>query len=434
MSEDLLHKINLKHRMRDPLYGFIWLTQEELEIIDTPIFQRLRRISQLALTKYVYPSAEHSRFVHSLGVLQCATNIFLELVRNSEDLNKRDDLDILLKKLRFAALLHDIGHLAYSHASEQTLLGDTLKHEDVSKYIIQNYEPIKHVLLKCFNDATILNRISSLAAGKVIKEDELLKKIISGVFDADRADYLIRDSYICGVKYGQFDVERFIGSFIVKNGQYCIRYEHLNAVELMVFARYQYNMQVPFHRTRQGYDIVLSKFIEKQKENIQTGIQKQKGEIVTINYDTFVKFDDYYVFELIKKFAGEDNFAKILMRDKAKLHPVFDYTCNAENAYYKKLYEQFIKGLISEGLEENVSFFKTVKNVKIYDLLKISDEQNESDYKVLKDDKLIDLFEMSPVLFGNTNANEMIIYRVYVDDNCIGTAKKVLQNVMNKTL
>jgi len=64
------------HRIRDPIYGYIWLTEAELNIIDTPIFQRLRRIGQLALTKYVYPTAEHSRLVHSLGVLQAATNIF----------------------------------------------------------------------------------------------------------------------------------------------------------------------------------------------------------------------------------------------------------------------------------------------------------------------------------------------------------------------
>lgn len=69
-------QLDFKHRMRDPIYGFIQLTQVELDIIDTPIFQRLRRVHQLALTKYVYPSAEHSRFVHSIGVMHCATLIY----------------------------------------------------------------------------------------------------------------------------------------------------------------------------------------------------------------------------------------------------------------------------------------------------------------------------------------------------------------------
>jgi HD superfamily phosphohydrolase len=67
--------LNPTHRIRDPIYGYIWLTDTELELVDTPVFQRLRKINQLALTKYVYPTAEHSRFVHSLGVVQAASGI-----------------------------------------------------------------------------------------------------------------------------------------------------------------------------------------------------------------------------------------------------------------------------------------------------------------------------------------------------------------------
>ena len=90
--------IQPKHRIRDPIYGYIWLTDSELKIIDTPVFQRLRRISQLALTRYVYPSAEHSRFVHSLGVLQAATNIFYEVLRFNPQL--KEDRNLKRKKGR----------------------------------------------------------------------------------------------------------------------------------------------------------------------------------------------------------------------------------------------------------------------------------------------------------------------------------------------
>ena len=84
---DLLQKIGAVNKIRDPIYGYIWFTESEREIIDDPLFQRLRRIHQLALTKYVYPAAEHSRFTHSLGVLQAATNIFLEFFRANPDQN-----------------------------------------------------------------------------------------------------------------------------------------------------------------------------------------------------------------------------------------------------------------------------------------------------------------------------------------------------------
>ena len=142
--------LNPTHRIRDPIYGYIWLTDAELEIVDTPVFQRLRRIGQLALTKYVYPTAEHSRFVHSLGVFQAATNIFDEVLRfNPQLVNGHDSqLQQDLKVLRFAALLHDIGHMPFSHATEDVFLNKSISHEDIGKYIIQNHKKISEIIEK----------------------------------------------------------------------------------------------------------------------------------------------------------------------------------------------------------------------------------------------------------------------------------------------
>lgn len=126
-----------RNKIRDPIYGFIPLTVHERRVIDTPLFQRLRRINQLALTKYVYPSAEHSRFVHSIGVMQCATMI-LRGVFSHVDTRLRwlKPSEHGLKVLRYAALLHDIGHLPFSHAVEKQWLHG-LEHEDVSIHIIK---------------------------------------------------------------------------------------------------------------------------------------------------------------------------------------------------------------------------------------------------------------------------------------------------------
>jgi HD superfamily phosphohydrolase len=131
--------IEIAHRIRDPIYGFIPLTQLELDIIDTPIFQRLRLVHQLALTKYVYPAAEHTRFVHSIGVMHCASLIY-EGIYNHKDIKVYSEPNKNgIQILRLAALLHDIGHLPFSHAAEQEFLPKGISHENISEFIISNY-------------------------------------------------------------------------------------------------------------------------------------------------------------------------------------------------------------------------------------------------------------------------------------------------------
>ena len=124
------------NRFRDPIYGFVYLSDAEQRIVDTPIFQRLRRIHQLALEKYVYPGAEHSRFGHSLGVVHTATRLYESLFSKPDHLTPRqiDGKRQAIKTLRFAALLHDIGHLPFSHAVELELLPNGIGHEDVSAF------------------------------------------------------------------------------------------------------------------------------------------------------------------------------------------------------------------------------------------------------------------------------------------------------------
>ncbi|RLE25045.1 MAG: hypothetical protein DRJ50_03640 [Actinobacteria bacterium] len=262
--------LNPTHRIRDPIYGYIWLTDTELELVDTPVFQRLRRINQLALTKYVYPTAEHSRFVHSLGVVQAATNIFYEVLRFNPDIfnNDAQELQKHLQIVRFAALLHDIGHMPFSHAAEQVFLDGNFTHEDISKYIIQNNPSISNKIKK---DGIKPQIVASLLKGKPLKEYSLLKKFISGEFDADRADFLLRDSYFCGVKYGEYDYIRYAGSFRIipdkdRQAVFAIEKGNLHAVEAFLLARYHYYLQVPFHRTRRGFDIVLERYFNDLRE------------------------------------------------------------------------------------------------------------------------------------------------------------------------
>lgn len=265
-----LEEIGVRRKVRDPIYGYIGLTNQGLAIIDTPLFQRLRRVHQLALTKYVYPSAEHSRFSHSLGVLQAATRIFQELFKSekahAEGWDKARQ-NQMLKKLRLAALLHDIGHQPFSHGGEESFLPAGVKHEDITVHIIKNYRPIADVISEMD-----IQGVDLFFKPNPSSRDAALRMILSGELDADRADYLLRDSHCCVVKYGQYDFERYVQAFqLITWGRDSgvprlnVREGDIYILEAFLMARYHYSLQVLYHRTRVGYDLVLKKISSGQK-------------------------------------------------------------------------------------------------------------------------------------------------------------------------
>ena len=380
---DILEKfINPEFRFRDPIYGFIKVNDQELKIIDTLIFQRLRRIHQLSLNKYVYPTAEHSRFTHSIGVLQMATNIFLNLYKNSKwyfDEYFKEDIEVALKTLRFAALLHDIGHTPFSHSAEDVLLGDGIKHEQVGQFIIENYPEIKNTIK---SSGIRPKDVSSLLYGNVPSRFAILKDIISGLLDADRADYLLRDSYFCGVKYGEYDFNRFFQIFSIKEDRggirLAIKEEDIYLVEAFLLARYHYTLQVPFHRTRAGYDIVLRNYINFLKEDgrIPDFIKIKNNKVEDLNFEEFCNFDDYYIFENVKKDCKSNKWARMLLRQE-HLIPVFDHIVTETNKYE-------VQHLISEleenkGLEREKDFFVSKNVMKVSSLLKKHNYDEEND-------------------------------------------------------
>lgn len=223
--------------IRCPVHGFIGLTDLELRIIDQPAFQRLRRIKQLAWTDYVYPGASHSRFEHSLGVMHLAGRLYEAVVKASEDTLKEvfKYTDAGLSRdwqiVRLAALLHDVGHPPFSHATEHLLpmkapenyslfsgTADPVKryaHEDYSVAIIEKIlaEVIEQHPSNRRNSKITANEVTSLISNQAPEGANLFwKDIISGQLDADRMDYLLRDSLHAGVSYGNFDLNRIVSS------------------------------------------------------------------------------------------------------------------------------------------------------------------------------------------------------------------------------
>lgn len=436
----------MKHRFRDPIHGFIGVTDDELKIIDTPLFQRLRRIHQLALTKYVYPTAEHSRFTHSLGVLQSATKIFDGIYQNEKsDLglfskktnsdDKEKDITLKLKTLRFAALLHDIGHLPFSHAAEKFILEDKTNHEGIGVYIILNYRPIRDAIQ---SSGVEPNHVAGLISGAVTNEYYILKNIISGQLDADRADYLLRDSYVCGVKYGEYDYQRYIQSFFMKQGsevglQLCIDEKNIYLVESFLMARYHYNLQVPYHRTRTGYDLVLQKYIETLKENFNfpNFINfESEDKPFEIDFEVFEMFDDYDIFNYIKKDYAQGNiWAKMLMR-QGHLIPVFDHikTTDGEmNFQFNTIKTKMNKEL---GLIEKEDYFSYTDNLEVSKLVTNSGEINTekaSVFVVNQNGDLENIVKYSQVI--QQLSKPVQIYRIYVKVEYKEITEKIIQDV-----
>lgn len=398
---NIVKDLHLKHRLRDPLYGFIRLNDLELNIIDLPIFQRLRRISQLALTKYVYPTAEHSRFVHSLGVLEAVTRILTEILYR-DDGQRYSIAEI--QQIRLAALLHDIGHLPFSHATEKILL-DRGSHEEISIKIIETHRP----LIDLLNSHEIKTESITQIIGK--KYNNKMYDLISGVFDADRADYLRRDSYMCGVEYGNYDFIRYISSLKYDglNEQYIINEDDIHTVEAFISARYNYNQQVVYHRTRAGYNIVIREYIKELLQRNNTNIRKIYIDLLDI--DNYIWFDDYTFVEQAKKDMqniqlNSNTWAAYFLRLKHlkcidQIH-VYGNPDNSQFASQNRNKIAILNDLKNEFENQGKVFVEVSKNNAIK--LRNNSNENEQDNKSLYGVKLrysnknIDIIEYSPVL------------------------------------
>lgn len=203
------------------MHGFIRFSENEREVIDHPLFRRLRYIRQLALTEYVYPGATHSRFEHSLGVMEIASRAFDRLAAAHGDMLEAtiakvagfEDKPLAKARqvLRFAALLHDVGHACFSHAAEEVIhKGST--HEELTARIVTDKDNKQFLgsLLDhlCFDGCAGL--VGQVITKTLPPQLQSLVEIVSGQIDADRTDYLLRDSLHCGVEYGRFDYRRMI--------------------------------------------------------------------------------------------------------------------------------------------------------------------------------------------------------------------------------
>lgn len=230
--------------VRDAIHGLIELTEEEWKVVDTSSFQRLRRIGQLAFTHLVYPCAHHTRHEHSLGCCHVAGLVSAKLQLDGT----------IHRRVRLSALMHDLGHGPFSHVSEEIMRA----HEEVSAAVLRHDTGLKDVLPE--DDREYMADL--LTASGAGKQRSLERDIIAGPADADKFDYLLRDSYFCGVKYGEYDLHKIVESArsVPEFGDKTALGFHEDAIyalEEMVLARHHMHRQVYGHKTRLATDRML---------------------------------------------------------------------------------------------------------------------------------------------------------------------------------
>lgn len=241
---------------RDPVHNYITVNHPVIyDLINSKEFQRLRRVKQVSTTVFTFHGAEHSRFSHCLGVYEIARRVteifdakFPEIWDTNEDL-----LTIV------AALLHDVGHGAYSHTFEK--LFDT-DHEAITQEIITSPDTEVNAILRQVSPdfpekvASVINHTY---------HNKQVVQLISSQIDCDRMDYLLRDSYYSGANYGQFDLTRILRVIRPTKDGIVFEYNGMHAVEDYIVSRFQMYMQVYFHPASRAMEVLLQNLLKRAK-------------------------------------------------------------------------------------------------------------------------------------------------------------------------
>lgn len=260
--------------LRDPLWNNIRLDPLALALLETPVMQRLRYVRQLGLAFLVYPGATHSRFEHALGAWHLA-GVALRLLEERGALagvSPRDQ-----QVVRAAALLHDVGHYPFSHALEEIGVTD---HEEVARPLIVD-GTIGTMLRNALGDGAP-DEVFALITGR---SRHPLQGLISGSIDLDKIEYLKRDATMCGVPYGEIDVDRLLNSLVVvtlpQHGPAVgVHEKGLSALESLLFAKYQMYRNVYWHHAVRSATAMYKRLV---------AVALDTGAVAT---DTVARFTD----------------------------------------------------------------------------------------------------------------------------------------------
>ncbi len=299
--------------IKDPVHGYVYITETEKTIIDSYPMQRLRRLRQLAGSEYVYPGGNHTRFEHSLGVMFLAGKVLEN--PNVSRVSTSEEADVA----RLSALLHDVGHGPFSHVFEHLLVRDLDRtHEDITSWLIEKSEIADKLAKIGYNSG----EISKLAVGKLHKPGKaFLDQIISSAVDVDKQDFIVRDTYHTGAEYGFIDVFRLIHAFDVLGENLAVEVGALSALESFIIARIESFKSIYFHRVGRAAQIMLATAMEKANEEL--GLTKFKTP------EEYLAMDDYSVWTEVKKCEKSRQIIEDLERRRM-------LKCAYERTFYDK--------------------------------------------------------------------------------------------------
>ena len=379
--------------LNDPIYGFIRIPNSLIfDIIEHPSFQRLRRVSQIGFSNLVYPGANHTRFHHALGCLHLMQKTVNVLRVKGISISEQEE-----NALYIAILLHDIGHGAFSHALEHSIVTG-ISHEEISlKYM--------HQLNKQFDGQ--LDLAISVFNGEYHRK--FLHQLITSQLDIDRLDYLKRDSFYTGVAEGNISSDRLIAMINVVDNELVIEKKGIYSVEKFLIARRLMYWQVYLHKTSLVAEYMLVNILTRAKELANQGVELFGSSSLKFflyqktdknNFDNkvlnlFSELDDYDVLSAIKEWTNHSdkilsklslmivnrNLLKIEMFDEEVSN---DHLSNTTSKFLKisKISEEEAKYFVFSGKISNQAYNKNQpikiasKNGTIEDIVNASDQLN----------------------------------------------------------
>ena len=316
----------------DSIHGDIHLTKTEWKIIDTPSFQRLRRIKQLQMSQVTYPSATHTRFAHSLGTL----GLMAKILDITDDLGLKDKTEP--ENFRLAALLHDIGHYPYSHLMETvdnvTLTEDLIsqdgkgkstkksldtepanpypRHTELGYLIVTSHQD----LIKAIGSEDRAKEIANIFTRSTTRSAQF-SKLIASSLDLDRLDYLLRDSQAAGVPFGHIDINYLLNNLkLSPSGELLgISEPAMPAAEQFLLARFFMHRCVYYHKTTYGLEEACKQLLRRVRNAGKYDLAVNGDDVKEMvqSPNKLQKFDDSYVDNIVRKAVeDEDEVIKAL--------------------------------------------------------------------------------------------------------------------------
>jgi len=354
--------LNKKKIINDPVYGFISINHEIIfDLIEHPYFQRLRRISQLGLSSYVYPGAVHSRFHHALGATHLMQQAIITLRAKGVDIS-----DAEYEAVSIAILLHDIGHGPFSHALEHTIL-ENVDHETVSVLFMEKLNE---------EMGGRLSMALEIFENKYPKK--FLHQLVSSQLDMDRLDYLTRDSFFTGVHEGVIGYDRIIKMLNVKDDTLVVEEKGIYSIEKFIVSRRLMYWQVYLHKTVLCAEVMLVQMLKRAKQ-----LYKEGKELYTTPALAYLMSKDWTVEDFRETPEVLEQFARL---DDTDLYVVMKVWKNNEDFLLSDLCKRLVnRKLFKTELQREAFNFRYINEIrkKVQDKYNLMEEN--IDYLVLTD-------------------------------------------------